>query len=190
MSSLSRGRILITSPPRVFTTMLLPTASNTSTESVFLHEQGEGGGGHNQEYNNYYNWVVLCIFIEQMKYVKLHSREAWTTVLCFVYAGFYWLLAYYWWLWEHTACKSTGRAQQHSSTLYKCTEIECCCLSLSPTPIFFYRTEKLAWDRGYGVTWAPRAWQWRSKAWMWALQPDTSLQEIRGTSLATVPVHY
>lgn len=36
ISSLRRGRILITSPPRVLTTMLLPTASRTSMVSVFL----------------------------------------------------------------------------------------------------------------------------------------------------------
>lgn len=36
ISSLRRGRILITSPPRVLTMMLLPTASRTSMVSVFL----------------------------------------------------------------------------------------------------------------------------------------------------------
>ena len=35
-TSLDRGRILITSPALVPTTMLLPTASKTSTDSVFL----------------------------------------------------------------------------------------------------------------------------------------------------------
>ena len=39
MSSLSLGRILMTSPLRVFTTMLLPTASSTSIVSVFLGEE-------------------------------------------------------------------------------------------------------------------------------------------------------
>lgn len=35
-SSFSRGITLITSPPRVLTKMLLPTASSTSMDSVFL----------------------------------------------------------------------------------------------------------------------------------------------------------
>lgn len=33
------GKILMTSPQRVFTTILLPTASMTSTESVFLQRK-------------------------------------------------------------------------------------------------------------------------------------------------------
>lgn len=38
-SSFSRGITLITSPPRVLTMMLLPTASSTSMDSVFLQMQ-------------------------------------------------------------------------------------------------------------------------------------------------------
>lgn len=38
-SSFSLGSTLITSPPLVLTTMLLPTASNTSIDSVFLQRQ-------------------------------------------------------------------------------------------------------------------------------------------------------
>lgn len=38
-SSFSLGSTLITSPPLVLTTMLLPTASNTSIDEVFLQSQ-------------------------------------------------------------------------------------------------------------------------------------------------------
>ncbi len=40
-SSFSLGSTLITSPPLVLTTMLLPTASNTSIDSVFLQRRKE-----------------------------------------------------------------------------------------------------------------------------------------------------
>ena len=36
------GRILMTSPPRVLTTMLQPTASMTSTLSTFLNTETKG----------------------------------------------------------------------------------------------------------------------------------------------------
>lgn len=38
-SSFSLGSTLITSPPLVLNTMLLPTASNTSIDSVFLQRK-------------------------------------------------------------------------------------------------------------------------------------------------------
>ena len=44
-TSLSRGSILMTSPPRVLTTILLPTASNTSMESVFLQSTTQRAPG-------------------------------------------------------------------------------------------------------------------------------------------------
>ena len=66
MSSLSLGRILMTSPLRVFTTILLPTASSTSIDSVFLRRKNgrererrrvEGGRGRRKEKQEEDNWA-------------------------------------------------------------------------------------------------------------------------------------